>query len=87
MTRSEERAYYNEINPWADGIVRHEAPENRVGCKDPPAGCRSSPLKLEAAGSWKRRGKVEAASTTTERSGTTRHLRVWQARRKGATWK
>ena len=34
---------------WADGIVRHEAPENRVGCKDPPTGCRSSPLKLEAA--------------------------------------
>ncbi len=27
---------------WADGIVRHEAPENRVGCKDPPTGCRSS---------------------------------------------
>ena len=29
--------------------VRHEAPYNRVGCKDPPAVCRSSPLKLEAA--------------------------------------
>ena len=34
---------------WADAVVRHEAPENRVGCKDPPTGCRSSPLKLEAA--------------------------------------
>ena len=37
------------VYAWADGIVRHEAPENRVGCKDPPTGCRSSPLKLEAA--------------------------------------
>ncbi len=30
------------VYAWADGIVRHEAPENRVGCKDPPTGCRSS---------------------------------------------
>ena len=37
------------IDAWVEGIVRHEAPENRVGCKDPPTGCRSSPLKLEAA--------------------------------------
>ena len=29
--------------------VRHEAPYNRVGCKDPPVACRSRPLKLEAA--------------------------------------
>ena len=29
--------------------VRHEAPSDRVGCKDPPSGCRSSPLKLGAA--------------------------------------
>jgi hypothetical protein len=29
--------------------VRHEAPCIRVGCKDPPPGCRSSPVKLEAA--------------------------------------
>jgi transposase, IS5 family len=29
--------------------VRHEAPPDRVGCKDPPSGCRSSPLKLGAA--------------------------------------
>ena len=43
----------------ADAIVRHEAPENRVGCKDPPAGCRSSPLKLEAAGTRKRRERWE----------------------------
>ncbi|MGH9243897.1 MAG: hypothetical protein ACRD29_06200 [Acidimicrobiales bacterium] len=31
------------------GWVRHEAPHDRVGCKDPPAACRSRPLKLGAA--------------------------------------
>ncbi|HZA32891.1 MAG TPA: hypothetical protein VE462_15390 [Propionibacteriaceae bacterium] len=31
------------------GWVRHEAPHDRVGCKDPPVACRSRPLKLEAA--------------------------------------
>jgi hypothetical protein len=31
------------------GWVRHEALCDRVGCKDPPAACRSRPLKLEAA--------------------------------------
>jgi transposase-like protein len=34
---------------FADGIVRHEAPTDRVGGKDPPATCRSRLLKLEAA--------------------------------------
>ena len=34
---------------WLDGTVRHEAPTDRVGGKDPPATCRSRPLKLEAA--------------------------------------
>jgi transposase-like protein len=34
---------------WADGIVRHEAPYDRVGWKDPPVACRSRPLKLGAA--------------------------------------
>ncbi|MBA2557122.1 MAG: transposase, partial [Chloroflexi bacterium] len=29
--------------------VRHEAPCIRVGCKDPPPGCRSRPVKLGAA--------------------------------------
>src|ERR1700730_661000 len=29
--------------------VRHEAPFDRVGCRAPPAACRSRPLKLEAA--------------------------------------
>jgi hypothetical protein len=31
------------------GWVRHEASCDRVGCKDPPAACRSRSLKLEAA--------------------------------------
>ena len=31
------------------GYVRHEAPYDRVGCKGPPAACRSRPLKLGAA--------------------------------------
>jgi hypothetical protein len=31
------------------GWVRHEAPSDRVGCKDPPVACRSRPLKLKAA--------------------------------------
>jgi hypothetical protein len=31
------------------GWVRHEAPCDRVGCKDPPAACRSRSLKLRAA--------------------------------------
>lgn len=30
-------------------IVRHEALFDRVGWKSPPPGCRSSPVKLEAA--------------------------------------
>jgi hypothetical protein len=34
---------------WAEGVVRHEAPSNRAGCKGPPAGCRSRPPKLRAA--------------------------------------
>ncbi len=34
---------------WVDGVVRHEALHDRVGCKDPPTACRSRPLKLEAA--------------------------------------
>jgi hypothetical protein len=35
--------------PCEDGIVRHEAPSDRAGWKDPPAVCRSRPLKLRAA--------------------------------------
>jgi hypothetical protein len=31
------------------GWVRHEALLDRVGCKAPPAACRSGSLKLEAA--------------------------------------
>jgi transposase len=46
--------------PWArhdagftrsfeDQTVRHEAPLNRVGCRSPPPGCRSSSVKRGAA--------------------------------------
>jgi transposase len=46
--------------PWArhdsrftrafeDLVVRHEAPLNRVGCRSPPPGCRSSSVKRGAA--------------------------------------
>lgn len=34
---------------FADGSVRHEAPHDRVGWKDPPLACRSRPLKPGAA--------------------------------------
>gem|GEM_PF-2732321 len=45
--------------PWArhgsrftrafeDQVVRHEAPLNRVGCRAPPPGCRSSSVKRGA---------------------------------------
>jgi transposase len=30
-------------------VVRHEAPWNRVGCRSPPPGCRSSSVKRGAA--------------------------------------
>ena len=49
-----------EAVPWArpgarytrdfeDVVVRHEAPLNRVGCRSPPPGCRSSSVKRGAA--------------------------------------
>jgi transposase-like protein len=34
---------------FVDGVVRHEALLDRAGCKTPPLGCRSSPVKLRAA--------------------------------------
>jgi hypothetical protein len=39
----------DDVYCWADGIVRHEAPWDRVGCKDPPSACRSRSMKLGAA--------------------------------------
>jgi hypothetical protein len=39
--------------------VRHEAPSDRVGWKDPPAACRSRSSKLGAARPWERRGGWE----------------------------
>jgi transposase len=38
------------LDPFRDYAVRHEARVIRVGWKDPPPGCRSSPVKLRAAG-------------------------------------
>jgi transposase len=37
------------LDPFRGYAVRHEAPYNRVGCKDPPPVCRSRPVKLRAA--------------------------------------
>jgi transposase len=34
---------------FEDLVVRHEAPVNRVGCRSPPPGCRSSSEKRGAA--------------------------------------
>lgn len=48
-----------------NAYVRHEALSNRVGCKTPPLGCPSSPVKLRAA--WARscgRGRQAALTTT-----------------------
>jgi putative transposase len=39
----------DDVDCWADGVVRHEAPYNRAGGRSPPAVCRSRPLKLGAA--------------------------------------
>jgi hypothetical protein len=35
--------------PRLDSHVRHEALLNRVGCRSPPPGCRSSSVKRGAA--------------------------------------
>ncbi len=45
--RGPSKGIYYELYVIID--VRHEAPLNRVGWKDPPAACRSRPLKLGAA--------------------------------------
>ncbi len=37
------------IQAYLNEYVRHEALSDRVGCKAPPPGCRSSPVKLRAA--------------------------------------
>jgi transposase-like protein len=57
---------------WADGIVRHEALFDRVGCKGPPPACRSRSVKLGAAWAQEARARVGAAPTTTGRAGTAR---------------
>jgi hypothetical protein len=38
------------LDPFRGDAVRHEARVIWVGWKDPPPGCRSSPVKLRAAG-------------------------------------
>ena len=38
-----------DFKPCSYGFVRHEAPFDRVGCRAPPAACRSRSLKLRAA--------------------------------------
>jgi transposase len=38
------------LDPFRGYAVRHEARVIRVGWKDPPPGCRSSPVKLRAVG-------------------------------------
>jgi hypothetical protein len=38
------------LDPFRGYAVRHEALVIRVGCNDPPPGCRSSPVKLRAVG-------------------------------------
>jgi heat shock protein HspQ len=47
IVRTDDRLYRAYL--MKEQLVRHEAPCDRVGCRDPPADCRSSPLKLEAA--------------------------------------
>ena len=37
------------LQVYLDEFVRHEALSDRVGCKAPPPGCRSGPVKLRAA--------------------------------------
>jgi putative transposase len=38
----------NLVALFLDATVRHEALSDRAGCKTPPLGCRSSPVKLRA---------------------------------------
>jgi len=43
------RPYEPGIIGYLNDYVRHEALSDRVGCKAPPPGCRSGPVKLRAA--------------------------------------
>ncbi len=64
------------------GWVRHEAPYDRVGCKDPPAACRSRPLKLRQPDPW----DVGEGGSSPYNAGVDQHrqmVRVRQARRRG----
>ena len=49
------------LDPSRGYAVRHEARVIRLAWKDPPAGCRNSPVKLRAAGPvWRCAGRVES---------------------------
>jgi hypothetical protein len=63
---------HRPVKVHADKGVRHEAPCDRVGWKDPPLGCRSSPVEAGGSLTWEAPGRVGAAPTTTGRSGTAR---------------
>jgi hypothetical protein len=43
----------------ADKAVRHEVLCDRVGRKDPPLGCRSSPAEAEGSPAWEAPGGWE----------------------------
>jgi hypothetical protein len=54
--------------------VRHEAPYDRVGCKDPTLGLSQQVAEAGGSLTLEAQGRVGAASTTTGRVGTTRRL-------------
>jgi hypothetical protein len=72
------------LDPFRGYAVRHEAPVIRVGWKDPPPGCRSSPVKLRVAGPGVLVG-WEAALTKPGRSSTARWAGSGKRGRQSAT--
>jgi Integrase core domain len=60
------------LDAYVEHYVRHEAPRNRVGWKDPPPSCRSRPDEAEGSLTVETHGRVGAALTTTGRVGTAR---------------
>ena len=57
-----------------DLTVRHEAPIDRVGCRSPPPGCRSSSVKRGGSLTLETQGRVGAAPTKPGRASTARWL-------------
>lgn len=66
---------------WADGVVRHEAPFDRVGGKDPPVACRSEILAMNLrhrfGAAWS--GRCRGAQATAGGFGSRRRPRAWIA--------